>query len=876
MMSGRGDRLAVFRERLERARAGQGGTIVAHGPAGCGRTWLCEHLASTGSPWVVSYGRPPHVDTSGWLEAAASASRTRPLLFVVDDADALDVRTRDEVVSLAELAPSRPVVVVLSARRTGVLSLDPRSHQWIEVPPLDLDELTALMRVTTGVDPGPVALRRVAALSRGNARTAAEMARALGTRAVRTGEDIDETVLGRLAYTRSTADAMRALPDATRLALCTAAIGRTETTATVANALERLRIGVGDLAPAERYQWIEVDDTRITFLHPLDHVAATMTVPFAQRRLIADALAGAAAEQDPLRAAWYEAYEHLGSDDDLAAHLDRLARHAIDDGDPGFASEVWRRAADLATTDAAHLRLAAADAAQWAGRLDDAAELAAAVLDADVTPADVTPADRAEARRIVGLVATWRGRPDSAWSAMADAAEQLPPERRLDAAALLLQATVAALHVGRLDVAVHLTTRARELAVGLGPLEIAANAAAGYARALVGDAGGVAAVRTATDLHHAVAPIAAANPAVLHLTSWVGRMLDECGDGPGAAAMLGWTIDTARSIGADGMELMPRLHRASARMRRGALADATEDVLVAAELADRFGQDEHRHTLDAAAGRLASLRGEVEGIARLRDASDHSTGPVRLEALVSLGRAALSLGRAEEATRALMRADELSRSVGIAHPGFVPYHADLVESLLRTNAVDDAVGQARSLARAADDWPDPLVQGLSQRALGVTSVDDDVAEQHFRRSVELLTAADAPIESARTELCRGVRLRRRRRRAAARPPLRRAATTFRELGVLGWASLADAELAAVDATARRARDSTGLGALSPRELQVALAVAEGGTNREVASMLHLSPKTVENQLSRIYALLGVRSRTELARVVHEAHPADQR
>jgi len=42
-------------------------------------------------------------------------------------------------------------------------------------------------------------------------------------------------------------------------------------------------------------------------------------------------------------------------------------------------------------------------------------------------------------------------------------------------------------------------------------------------------------------------------------------------------------------------------------------------------------------------------------------------------------------------------------------------------------------------------------------------------------------------------------------------------------------------------------------------------VAEGRTNREVASALFLTERTVASHLTRVYAKLGVRSRTELAR-----------
>jgi DNA-binding NarL/FixJ family response regulator len=60
---------------------------------------------------------------------------------------------------------------------------------------------------------------------------------------------------------------------------------------------------------------------------------------------------------------------------------------------------------------------------------------------------------------------------------------------------------------------------------------------------------------------------------------------------------------------------------------------------------------------------------------------------------------------------------------------------------------------------------------------------------------------------------------------------------------------------------RHARSST---ALTPQEQAVARLVAGGATNREVAADLVVSVKTVEHHLSRIYAKVGVRSRTELA------------
>lgn len=62
--------------------------------------------------------------------------------------------------------------------------------------------------------------------------------------------------------------------------------------------------------------------------------------------------------------------------------------------------------------------------------------------------------------------------------------------------------------------------------------------------------------------------------------------------------------------------------------------------------------------------------------------------------------------------------------------------------------------------------------------------------------------------------------------------------------------------------------------LTGREQAIARLVAEGRSNKEVAGTLFLSVKTVENNLSRIYAKVGVRSRTELARALpHRAEEA---
>ena len=68
---------------------------------------------------------------------------------------------------------------------------------------------------------------------------------------------------------------------------------------------------------------------------------------------------------------------------------------------------------------------------------------------------------------------------------------------------------------------------------------------------------------------------------------------------------------------------------------------------------------------------------------------------------------------------------------------------------------------------------------------------------------------------------------------------------------------------------RRAGSS---GPLTDAELGIARLVQQGLRNKEIASMLHYSPRTVEVYLTRIYGKLNVSSRLELARALDERSP----
>lgn len=93
--------------------------------------------------------------------------------------------------------------------------------------------------------------------------------------------------------------------------------------------------------------------------------------------------------------------------------------------------------------------------------------------------------------------------------------------------------------------------------------------------------------------------------------------------------------------------------------------------------------------------------------------------------------------------------------------------------------------------------------------------------------------------------------------SGARSQQRLAAQQLRRLGVRTW---------------RRGPGSAGAGiaGLTLREVEVAELAAAGTSNQEIASLLAISPRTVERHITNVFAKLGLRNRTELAVVVHSA------
>ena len=73
-----------------------------------------------------------------------------------------------------------------------------------------------------------------------------------------------------------------------------------------------------------------------------------------------------------------------------------------------------------------------------------------------------------------------------------------------------------------------------------------------------------------------------------------------------------------------------------------------------------------------------------------------------------------------------------------------------------------------------------------------------------------------------------------------------------------------------DASDRQARAAALLTGLSPRERQIAGAIAQGKSNAAIASELHLSVATIKSNVSAMLATLGLDNRVQIALLVQDA------
>jgi DNA-binding CsgD family transcriptional regulator len=162
--------------------------------------------------------------------------------------------------------------------------------------------------------------------------------------------------------------------------------------------------------------------------------------------------------------------------------------------------------------------------------------------------------------------------------------------------------------------------------------------------------------------------------------------------------------------------------------------------------------------------------------------------------------------------------------------------------------------------------PVPLFAGVAAYARGI--LERDAAA--LMAAAELLEASSRPLLYAAAAEDAGRELARTDRTDEAVDQLNAAFDTYMRHESFADARRAGRELRRFGVGRRivsRPRAKTGWDSLTDSELRVVNLIAQGATNRDVATQLHLSLHTVKNHVRNAFAKLGINSRTQLAQLM---------
>ncbi|TDO43426.1 putative ATPase [Kribbella sp. VKM Ac-2527] len=888
------------------AQAGSGGTVAAviRGEAGSGKTtllrtvadrartdgWTCVAVSGIESEAVLSgagllaaltplrrdLDSVPAVQADvlaaalGWgptsgvgdrfligaatLSLLAAAAARAPLLLAVDDAQWVDAQSM-EALAFAARRLGHDRFVMLVTHRIGtplpvpldgfdvvaVAGLMPDAARELLGPGFSATVVERLVSETGG---NPLALREcLHALNQAQRAGAAALPQALPV-----PDRLNELYaveLGRLS------------PSAWRaVVLCAASTDEAAAPMLAALVSEGLD---PDECLAGTAQVLVVQDGRCTFRHPLLRSAAWARATVIERQAAHRSLA--AVTLDQAARAWHRAEATPGHDNALAEELARVAD--VDRSRRGFAaaSGAIERAARL-TADpgrrADWLAVAAEDA-HLAGDADRVRRLAAEVL-----RSDAGAESRARVLLTLGMLEVWYG-------TFARARDLLEQAAELATGLQLIRTLSELFHICYLldDIAgmVAAADRAASGADGTEPEQaMLAAYLPGAARVVEGRPDlGAPLIHQALELLE-TDPVLRDDPRHLSVLLLCARWLM---DPQTVAAFIDRRIARAREAGALGLLAM------GLSLYSGGLAWLGDHVRAhafageAVELLEILGYTADPGVAYEIAAIESAARGMHDDAQQLLDQARRMVAingfdpmPPHLARTVAF--CATCRGDLDEVADVLE--DQVVRFDGIGlylEPlGVAPL---LVEAYLGLGRDADAQALVARFAAAQALEPIPPVAAMLARCEALVADTLDDAVPAFERALALLGDQPDQFEPARTRLLYGMRLRRGGRRVDARVQLEAARRAFVEMELTLWAERAAHELAGTGERVH-SRDATRE-PLTSQETRVALLVAQGMRNREVAAALFLSPKTVEHHLGAVLRKRGLRSRTELARAL---------
>ena len=301
----------------------------------------------------------------------------------------------------------------------------------------------------------------------------------------------------------------------------------------------------------------------------------------------------------------------------------------------------------------------------------------------------------------------------------------------------------------------------------------------------------------------------------------------------------------------------------TAEVHLGNLREALDCAEQAVDLTDGDADVDRLDALGTL-GWVTALLGDVERVEDAIAQASALTVALRITAAGGLaaGMLALGRGRFQEAVDAFeAKTSDVPMSPLAQTLSLRPLMPALVEAYARLGRTDAARALVDQFFEAALLIGQARVAAPALRARGA-AYDD---EQAFTDALRWHAGWGNRFEEGRTLLARGEMLRRDKQRAAARRDLAAAVQRFTQVGAVTWRARAAAELRAAGdrSAAQPAPIARGPEALSQQEAAIVELVAEGLSNREIATRLFLSVKTVEGHLTAVYGKLGVRSRGRL-------------
>jgi DNA-binding CsgD family transcriptional regulator len=786
------------------------------------------------------------------LAALRDLAASRPVVIAIDDLQWLDTASA-RVLRYALRRLDEEPVGLLATLRPGTedpvgcaSALPPGRVETVDLGPLDVGELRAMLAGTVAAISRPVLLR-IHEVSGGNPLYAIELARA-----PESGLPLPDSLQGAIQHRLAGVPA-ELLP----LLQTVAAVGTIP-----ARDLQQTFLD-GHLTRARADGLLTIDEQlHVRFTHPLIASAVYAAMDPLTRQELHAGLARAAADED-LRARHLALSRHE-PDEDVAARLEAAATRAGARGAHDAAATFARHSVRL--TPPADLgavtRRTLGEVAQLAasGEVNRALALADALIDR-------LPAGRLRAEALLQRAQLEDDDLESGEALLVRALDDAGDDDRLRGRVLDQLGWLRGIFRGDLHAGIRYAREALVIAERAGDPAFEMSVACGLSNmeALAGSPR-----RDLIDLAVSLEdelgrPLLWAGPRVM-----LGEQLLWAGELDRARAIFEAALADARRSGNERWRPYVLYDLASVEVAAGELQRA--DALVGeAVQAARDSEDAHVESwiLQRAALVAAWLGREQEARAIATQGLDEAARRGERQGIIRtrrvLGLLALSTGDAETAARELGEAADLLAAWGVANPGPIAALPDAIEALALLRTADAAAVLLERMEDEARALDNAWVHGLAERSRGLVLL----AQGRPGEAIEPLDRAIARFDrtghrpdAARAALARGRALLRANQRTSGADGLADARRRFAEMGARLWEARAAAEL-------DRAAPGRASGELTAAEARVAVLVADGLRNRDIATRLYMSVATVEAHLTRTYRKLQIGGRSELVRLVAE-------